>query len=101
MPAYCDSLSPTSLFLNEFQLETMISGDNISFTSIYLLLLRQRSMVVVEVVASGSSGMFSFKKVLNFSICQKALFMPPRYKAPQSNATFLVLKAQILNHIYF
>ena len=65
MPAYRDSISPTLLFLNEFQLENMISGDNISLTFMYLILLLQRIMVVVEVVASGSCGMFSFKKYSN------------------------------------
>ena len=35
MPANRDSVSPTSLFLNEFQLENMISGDNISLTFMY------------------------------------------------------------------
>lgn len=31
------SVSPTSLFLNEFQLENMISGDNISLTFMYTI----------------------------------------------------------------
>lgn len=88
MPAYYDSLSPTSLFLNEFQLETMISGDNISFTSIYLLLLRQRSMVVVEVVASGSSGMFSFKKYSTLAFARKHYLCLRDTKLPKAMPHF-------------
>ena len=71
MPAYRDSLSPTLLFLNEFQLENMISGDNISLTFMYLLLLHQRIMVVVALGASGSCGMFSFKKYSTLAFARK------------------------------
>ena len=71
MPAYRDSLSPTLLFLNEFQLENMISGDNISLTFMYLLLLHQRIMVVVALGASGSCRMFSFKKYSTLAFARK------------------------------
>lgn len=37
MPANRDSISPTSLFLNELQLENIISGDNISLTFMYTI----------------------------------------------------------------
>lgn len=65
MPVNRDCESPTSLFLNEFQLENMISGDNISLTflcTVSALLQQRRRVVVAAVVAGGSSGMFSFKK---------------------------------------
>lgn len=89
MPANRDSVSPNSLFLNEFQLENMISGDNISLTFMYLLLLHQRRLVVVvEVVASGSSGMFSFKKYSTSVFARKHYLSLGDTKSPKAKLHF-------------
>lgn len=88
MPAYRDSISPTLLFLNEFQLENMISGDNISLTFMYLLLLHQRIMVVVEVVANGSCGMFSFKKYSTLVFARKHYWSLQDTKSPKAILSF-------------
>lgn len=74
MPVNRDSVSPTSLFPNEFQLENMISGDNISLTfmcTVSPLLHQRRLVVVVEVVARGSSGVFSFKNYSTLVFARK------------------------------
>lgn len=88
MPAYRDSVSPTSLFLNDFQLENMILGDNISLTFMYLLLLHQRIVVVLEVVASGSSGMFSFEKYSTLAFARKHYLNPRDTKSPKAMLHF-------------
>lgn len=89
MPANHDSVSPTLLVLSEFQLENMISGDNISLTSLYLLLLHQRSLVVVvEVVASGSSGMFSLKKHSTSGFARKHYLSLRDTKSPKAMLHF-------------
>lgn len=88
MPAYRDSVSPTSLFLNDFQLENMILGDNISLTFTYLLLLHQRIVVVLEVVASGSSGMFSFKKYSTLAFARKHCLNLRDTKSPKAMLHF-------------
>ena len=83
-------LSPTLLLLNEFQLENMISGDNISLTFLYLLLLHQRSLVVVVVgmVASDSSGMFSLKKYSTSGFARKHYLSLRDTKSPKAMLHF-------------
>lgn len=82
-------LSPTLLVLNEFQLENMISGDNISLTFLYILLLHQRSLVVVvEMVASGHSGMFSFKKYSTSVFARKHYLSLRDTKSPKAMLHF-------------
>lgn len=101
MPVNRDSVSPTSLFLNEFQLENMISGDNISLTfmcTVSPLLHQRRRVLVVEVVASGSSGMFSFKKYSISTFARKHYLSLWGTKFPKAVLPF-ILNVQILNHI--
>lgn len=84
------SVSSTSLFLNDFQLENMISGDNISLTFMHLLLLDQRTlvMVVVVMVASGNSGMFSFKRYLMLAFARKHYLNLRETKSPKAMPHF-------------
>lgn len=56
MPANRDSVSPTSFFLNELQLENIISGDNISLTFMYTI----SPFITSEETGGGGSGQWQF-----------------------------------------